>query len=185
MQRILLFFSVILVLSSCKKEAQNSENILIDFNSEDKKAITIAKTIINDAYFGTLITIGTNGQPKSRVMEPFAPDKDFIIWLATNPKSRKVSEIKANSTTTLNYFNKNTMEYVSLMGNAFLVNDETIKAQKFKEGWDKFYPNKKAAYLLIKFVPHTLELVSTANEYPGDSITWKPYQVNLRKPIKN
>ena len=76
------------------------------------------------------------------------------------------------------------MEYVSLMGNAYLVNDKTIKAQKFKEGWDKFYPNKKEDYLLIKFTPETLELISVNNKYPGDSVTWKPHQVILREPIK-
>ncbi|PHR73219.1 MAG: hypothetical protein COA67_03385 [Lutibacter sp.] len=180
MQKLLLFFSVILLFSSCKKDTWTTESIKIDITSEEQKLVRTARTIIDDAYFGTLITVDANGQPKSRVMEPFSPDNDFIIWLATNPKSRKVSEIKANSTTTIHYFNKNNMEYVSLMGNAFLVNDETIKAQKFKDGWDKFYPNKKAAYLLIKFIPHTLELVSANNQYPGDSITWKPHQIKLR-----
>lgn len=184
MQKTVLFFSLILLLNSCKRDNWIAESLIIDFTSEEQKIIATAKVIIDDSYFGTLITIAQNGQPKARVMEPFAPDNDFIIWMATNPKSRKASELRANSTTTLHYFNKNKMEYVSLMGNAFLVDDETIKTQKFKDGWDKFYPNKKEDYLLIKFIPHTLELVSVGSNYPGDSITWKPHQVTLRKPIK-
>ena len=185
MQKLFLFFSTLLLLSSCSKQVPLSEKVRDDFTSDEKKAILVAKTILDDAYFGTFITLDKNGQPKSRIMEPFAPDNDFIIWMATNPKSRKASEIKANSTATLNYFNKNTTEYVSLMGNAYLVNDEEIKSQKFKDGWDKFYPNKKEDYLLIKFIPNSLELVSVNNQYPGDSITWKPTQITLRKSIKS
>lgn len=181
MRKTVLFFSLILLLSSCKKDTSTLENSRTDFNSEEQKIISTAKAIINDAYFGTLITVDANGQPKARIMEPFSPDDDFTVWLATNPKSRKASELKANSTATLHYFNKTKMEYVSLMGNAYLVNEEMIKAQKFKEGWDKFYPNKKEDYLLIKFIPKTLELISVNNQYPGDSVTWKPHQVILRK----
>ena len=181
MQKLLLFFSLILLFSSCKKDTQITESTIIDLTSEEQKIITTARAIIDEAYFGTLITINSKGQPKSRVMEPFSPDDDLIIWLATNPRSRKATEIKANSTATLNYFNKTKMEYVSLMGNAFLENDETLKAEKFKDGWDKFYPNKKEDYLLIKFIPNTLELVSASNQYPGDSVTWTPHHVILRK----
>ena len=181
MQKLLLFFSLILLFSSCKKDTQITESTIIDLTSEEQKIVTTARAIIDEAYFGTLITINSKGQPKSRVMEPFSPDDDLIIWLATNPRSRKATEIKANSTATLNYFNKTKMEYVSLMGNAFLENDETLKAEKFKDGWDKFYPNKKENYLLIKFIPNTLELVSASNQYPGDSVTWTPHQVILRK----
>lgn len=113
-------------------------------------------------------------------MEPFAPAEEFIIWLATNPKSRKVNQIKTNSKTTLHYFDKANLGYVSLMGDAYLVNDKAIKEAKWKDGWENFYPNKDKDYLLIKFVPQTLELISIPNEFTGDSVTWMPHKVTLR-----
>jgi len=178
--KYLLFAISIFTFLSCTIVNSAQEEIRDDFTLDEQKIINLSKEIIKETYFSTLITVDKNGQPRARVMEPFEPDKNFIIWLATNPKSRKVAQLKNNSKATLHYFDKNNLEYVSLMGNAFLINDNTIKSQKFKDGWDKFYKNQKEDYLLIKFIPKTLELISIPNEFTGDSLTWKPHKVQLR-----
>lgn len=178
MNHINLLLIIILVASCTNKEVP--ESLRRDFSNEEQKIIIHSKKIIKEAYFGTLITIDNEGQPRARVMEPFTPDENFIIWLATNPKSRKVAQIEKNSLVTLHYYDKANFGYVSLMGSAYLINDESIKASKFKEGWDQFYKNQKEDYLLIKFIPKTLELISIPNKFTGDSITWKPHQVLLR-----
>jgi general stress protein 26 len=176
------FYTIIFIIIffSCDKKENITEKIRQNFSVEEQKIIDVSKQIIKNAYFSTLITVDKKGHPRARVMEPFAPDKNFIIWLATNPKSRKVTQIQNNATATLHYYDKTNFGYVSLYGKAFLVNDETIKAHKFKKGWDKFYKNQKEAYLLIKFVPENLELISIPNKYIGDAMTWKPHQVILR-----
>ena len=171
-----------LVMCSCHTTVKiPTDKIRDDFTNKELEIINVSKKIIEDTYFGTFITVDKNGQPRARVMEPFKPDKNFIIWLATNPKSRKVTQLKNNSSATLHYYDKTKFGYVSLMGNAYLVNDEAIKSTKFKEGWDAFYKNQKDAYLLIKFIPQTLELISIPNKFTGDSLTWKPHLVSLRK----
>ena len=175
-----LFAMSIFTFLSCTNVNSAQEDIRSDFTHEEQKIINLSKEIIKETYFATLITVDKNGQPRARVMEPFEPDNNFIIWLATNPKSRKVAQLKNNSRATLHYFDKNDLGYVSLMGNAFLINDEVIKSKKFKDGWHKFYKNQKEDYLLIKFIPKTLELISIPNEFTGDSLTWKPHQVQLR-----
>ncbi len=176
-----IFVMSIFAFLACTTVNSTQEEIRDDFTQEEQKIINLSKEIIKETYFSTLITVDKKRQPRARVMEPFEPDKNFIIWLATNPKSRKVAQLKNNSRATLHYFDKNNLGYVSLMGNAFLINDEVIKSQKFKDGWDKFYKNQKEDYLLIKFIPKTLELISISNQYNGDSLTWKPHQVYLRK----
>ena len=152
-----------------------------DFTTEEQEIIRLSKDIIRNSYFGTFITIDSDGQPRARMMEPFEPTQDFIIWLATNPKSRKVKQIQANPNATLHYFDKKNLGYVSLMGQATLVNDPKIKATKWKKGWENFYPNKNKDYLLIKFVPETLELISIPNKFTGDPTTWKPHSIALRR----
>ncbi len=174
----LFFFTL---LFSCTTREDLSEEIRQNFTNEELKIIALSKEIIKQTYYGTLITIDREGQSRARIMEPFEPDKNFIIWLATNPKSRKVSQLKENSSVTLHYFNKDNLEYVSLMGNAFLIDDDVIKSTKWKKGWERFYKNKKEDYMLIKFIPKTLEMISIANAYNGDSATWKPHQVILRE----
>ena len=185
-------FSLTLFLLSCNNSKQAkegasvnneiiSEKLRNDFTEDEIALIETANEIIESSYYCTLVTIDKEGQPKVRIMEPFKPDDKYEIWLATNPKSRKVQEITNNSKSTVNYFDKTELSYVSLMGNSFIVNNEAIKSQKWKEGWEQHYKNKKEDYLLIRFVPESLELVSYTKGYTGDKITWAPDQVQLRE----
>ena len=53
-----------------------------------------AQLIINESKTCVFTTIDKVGSPSSRIMDPFVPKNDFIVYLVTNPKSRKVTEIK-------------------------------------------------------------------------------------------
>lgn len=116
-------------------------------------------------------------------MDPFKPDKDFVVWLATNPNSRKVKEIKKNETVTL-YYQDGENGYVSLYGKATLVNDQFEKDKHWKDDWSAYYPNRKEAYLLIKIVPTKLEVISYKRGINGDAKTWQPASFVFQKPAK-
>lgn len=173
-------FLFLFTLVSCNPKLEQVKTYRTNFSQPEKEILTASRKIIKDCYFGTLINIDQNGQPRARAMEPFDPEDDFTIWMATNPKSRKVAQIKTNSQVTIHYFDKNNLGYVSLMGNAFIINDNAIKSQKWKDGWEQFYQNQEEAYLLIKFVPETLELISIPTGFTGDEDTWQPHSVILR-----
>ena len=178
------YFSVIFIVIafySCTSNKNKSTKFRSDFSNEEQQTIIVAEEIIEKTYFGSLITIDVEGKPRVRVMEPFEPEEDLIIWMATNPKSRKVTQIENNPKVALHYFDKNQLGYVSLMGKAYIVNDNAIKAEKWKEGWEKFYKNQEEAYMLIKFVPEALELINIAKGYNGDEKTWQPHKVVLRE----
>ncbi len=169
-----------MILVSCN--VKNQKKIYRKkFTKEEKHILKVSKDIIKSAYFTSLITLDENLQARARIVEPFAPENNFIIWMATNPKSRKVFQIKRNSKVTLHYFDKSKLAYVSLMGNAFLINDANKKKEIWKEGWEKFYPNKKTDYLLIKFIPNSLEMISITDNFTGDKNTWMPHRVVLRE----
>ncbi len=169
-----------MILVSCNPKNQK-KIYRKNFTKEEQHILKASKDIIKSAYFTSLITLDKNLQPRARIVEPFLPKNDFVIWMATNPKSRKVVQIKQNSKVTLHYFDKKKLAYVSLMGNAFLVNDDNKKQEIWKEGWDKFYPNKKADYLLIKFIPNILEMISITDNFTGNKKTWMPHRVVLRE----
>jgi len=179
MRNYFLISMLFLSFLSCHKK----ENPVFrsNYSDKEKKIMQKADAVIQSAYYTTLITLDKNNQPRARIVEPFLPDKNFVVWMATNPKSRKVNQLKHNSTTTLHYFDKSKLAYVSLMGNAFLVNDDSIKKRIWKDGWEKFYPNRKKDYLLIQFIPKTLELISITDGFTGDKNTWKPHKVSLQK----
>jgi hypothetical protein len=66
--------------------------------------LNAARSIIEKARFGTFITLGEKGEPQARIVDPFAPDSSFIVWVGTNPLTRKVSQIKRDGRVTFLWF---------------------------------------------------------------------------------
>jgi general stress protein 26 len=139
--------------------------------------ITAAREIISSTRYCALITLDSSGRPQARTVDPFAPDEDMKIWIGTNPRSRKVAELRRNRRVTLYYFDRDAEAYVSISGTARLVNDPKEKAKRWKKEWKEFYPDRARDYLLIAVTPEKLELVNVKKGIVGDPVTWKPPSV--------
>jgi general stress protein 26 len=146
--------------------------------SEDS-LVLIAHEIIDAAHFVALISLDADGHPQARVMDPFPPESDMTVWLATNPRSRKVEQIRKDNRVTLYYFDKSGLGTVTLMGTARLVDDPAEKAKRWKAGWEAFYPDRDSSYLLIEFRPVRMEIVSIKHGLSGDPQTWTPDRVEF------
>lgn len=142
-------------------------------DSLDNKLINAAREIITEAGTCALITLDEKDHPMIRVMDPFLPEDDFTIWLGTNPKSRKVNQIKNNPNVTLYYLKSDASGYVVIHGIAQLVDDQKEKDKRWKDEWEAFYPNKSEAYLLIKVSPEWMEVLSYTHGIAGDPTTWQ------------
>jgi general stress protein 26 len=129
---------------------------------------------MKEAGLCTLITLDEEGWPRARTMDPFFPEEDLTVWFGTNPKSRKVEQIKNDPRVTLYYFDQSTVGYVMIQGTAQLVNDKDAKGKYWKDNWNAFYPDNEENYLLIKVTPNKLELVSYKHGIEGDPIYWTP-----------
>ena len=46
------------------------------------------------AVYCTFITIGEDGQPQARIVDPTLPDSNLTIWIGTNSLTRKVNHIR-------------------------------------------------------------------------------------------
>jgi len=170
--RIQKYFLVILALAIAGSCTRQSNQVQVEQSLEE-----IAREIINNSGNCTLITVGDNGQPRARIMDPFPPQENFIIWFGTNVKSRKVNEIANNNRATVLYFDKTSAAYVSLYGSAEIINEPNLKSKYWKSDWQNFYPNYPKGYCLIKFTPDYLELISEKHGVTGDSATWKPANI--------
>jgi general stress protein 26 len=171
---VLWFFLAV----SCQNEPEHKQ-LRTDFTEQEQHLLQLSRDIIDQAYLATFITMDRD-KPHPRIMEPFAPGKEWIIWMGTNSRSRKVKEIEKNPVATLHYFDKSAPAYVNFYGKAYIVNDKTLKDSIWRQSWKDFYPGK-SYYTLIKFVPDSLEMIYPAKGLPGDTVTWKPYGVVLRK----
>jgi len=134
----------------------------------------VAREIMEAAKYAALITLDDAGHPRARVMDPFPPEDDMSVWLATNPRSRKVEQIRTNDRVTLYYFDEVGLGYVTLMGTARLVDDTEEKARRWKPGWEVFYPDRDSSYLLIEVRPDRMEVISVKHGLDGDPATWTP-----------
>ena len=143
------------------------------------KLKNVAQKIMTNAATCALITLDNNNLPMVRVMDPFKPESDFTVWFGTNPKSRKVEQIKNNPNVTLYYVDNDVSGYVVIHGKALLVNDPMEKEKRWKEEWEAFYPNKPADYLLIKVSPEWMEVLSYPYGLTGDPVTWQPHRYNF------
>jgi general stress protein 26 len=114
-------------------------------------------------------------------VDPFAPDSAFVIWIATNPLTRKVTEIRRDSRVTLLYFNAAADEFVTVLGTATLVADSSEKAQHWKAEWAAFYKDgpRGDSYLLIRVRPTRLEVVSPRHGLTNDPRTWRPVVLDM------
>ena len=144
--------------------------------------LAVAREIMQAARYCTLVTFGEDVYPEARLMDAFPPEADLTVWMATNPKSRKVAQIRKNPRVTLHCFDTASMGTVTLFGLARLVNDPAEKKKRWKDEWRDFYPDRDAGYLLIAVTPDRLEILSPAHGIGNDPVTWKPLTIQL--PVK-
>lgn len=141
--------------------------------------IATAREIMKAARYCALITTDSKGRTHARTMDPFPPDEKMFVWFGTNPKSRKVAEIRRNRQVVLYYFDREGPAYVTIRGIARLVNDPKEKARRWKDEWKAFYPDHEKGYLLIAVTPSELEIVSEKKGILGDAVRWTPPAVRF------
>ena len=171
----LAFLLLLLFAASAVQGQQTAQPLSRD------ELIANAREIMSAARYCALITLDSSSRPQARTVDPFTPDEDMKIWIGTNPRSRKVAEIRRNRRVTLYYFDRDAQAYVSISGTARLVNDPKEKAKRWKDEWKDFYPDRVRDYLLIVVTPEKLELVNVKKGIVGDPQTWKPPSVTFGK----
>jgi general stress protein 26 len=150
-------------------------------NLERDSVISAAKEIISHVKYCALITMDSSGCANVRTMNPFPPEEDMTVWMATSTKTRKYEEIKNNSNVTLYYANHAIAEgYVTITGKAFLVDDYNEKLKRKRDYWEQSFPDWK--YLvLIKIVPEKLEVINYKRKIYNEPSDWSVPFVEFEK----
>lgn len=166
----LLVFTLI-ITSGWTSCAQQGSEVSLD---------AAARSIMTEVRYAGLTTIDSLGYPNTRTMDALPPIDEFTVWLATNPVSRKVTQILANPSVSLYYAQSDKGNYVTLIGNATIVNDPVSKKEQWREEWTEFYPTKNDM-VLIKIEPIRLEVVSYEFGIISQTKDWKAPEINLQK----
>jgi general stress protein 26 len=157
--------------------------------AEEKKAegpdraamIAAARELIGSQTFCALITLDESGRPQVRTMNPFPPEEDMTVYMATSTRSLKYRQIQRDPRVTVYYADHMKGNgYAAITGRAVLVDDpEEIKRRK-RAYWDQSFDPGLANLVLIKVVPERLELVVYNKAgLEQDKSTWRPPSIDL------
>ena len=156
-----LLFSIILVIILIASSLMAQELLVKDRPEISRDSLlTVAQTIIDSAQCRIFITVDENGKPQARTMSVFPPEENMVIWLGTSTRSRKVKQIKNNPNVMVYYYDTKGLSYVSVAGQARIVNDPEKKAHYWRNGWTRYYPNPEKDYILIEVTPERMEICS-------------------------
>jgi len=161
-------FVLVIIFISSSLIAQELEDKSQQEISQDS-LLTISKTIIDSAKCRIFITVDENGKPQARTMSPFPAEENMVIWLGTSPRSRKIQQIKNNPNVMVYYYDTKGLSYVSIAGQARIVNDPEKKAHYWKSSWTRYYPDPDKDYILIEVTPERLEICSYKHKLFWDS----------------
>ncbi len=161
----------------------NPERTLQAAEARRQVILNAARQIMQAVRYCAVITVDASGRPQARTVDAFPPDERMAVWFATNPKSRKVGQIRKQPRVTLHYFDAHSPEqgYVTLLGRARLVNDKAEKRKRWKDGWEAFWPDRDASYLLVEVTPERLEIFSPKHGIGSDPATWRPATIHFGK----
>lgn len=145
-------------------------------------AALAARELIAEARYAAFITVDSAGHPQARTVDPAPPDSAFVVRFATNPRTRKVAELRRDPRAALYWFAPGAMGYVTLRGTARLIADTAEMRRWWRPDWTPFYPGGLTDALVVELVPERLEVVSPAHGITGDSLTWRPPTIPLGVP---
>ena len=144
------------------------------------RAISAAFEVMKSARYAALVTRGKDGFSQARIVDPLL-GADHTIWIATNPLTRKVEEIRRDGRVTLIFFDAAAKEYVTVHGRAWTVADAATKAARWKPEWQGYYKNRYegADFELVEVRPVRYEVSSARLGFANDAKTWKPVIVEM------
>jgi len=135
--------------------------------------IAAAREIMSLQKYCALVTVDSSGQAHIRTMNPFPPELDMTVWVATNSRCRKVQEIRNDSRVCLYYADHSeALGSVVLTGRAVLVDDMSEKLKRKRDYWDQAFPDWNFL-ILIKVIPEKLEVLNYKRNLSNADITWQ------------
>lgn len=145
------------------------------------KVLEAAREVMQKARYATLVTLGEDGHPQARVVDPFAPEAGLTVWIGTNAVTRKVGQVRRDPRVTLLYFEPASQAYVTILGRAEVVTDPAEKSRWWKDEWAAFYKDRNRGddYLLLRVKPTRLEITSEAHGLTNDPQSWLPVIIDL------
>jgi general stress protein 26 len=121
-----------------------------------------ARATIKGAEYCFFMTVGSDGKPNARLMQPFEPEPDLTMWFGASPDSRKIKDLGHSNQVTLAFYDSAATAYLTVGGTATVVHDVDLRQKYWRVFWNDIYPGGPEGddYVLIKVVPDRLEMMN-------------------------
>ncbi len=149
-------------------------------SAPDESRLRVARAIMHAARYCALITQDIEGRASARTIDPTIPDSNLVVYFATTPKSRKVTQLGRDSRVSLYYFDATALSYVTLYGRARLITNAADKRRVWKGEWTPFYPDRERGAAVFAVTPERMEIVSPRDKITGDSVSWAPVTIHFK-----
>ncbi len=146
------------------------------------RVLKAAREVIARARYATLVTLDAAGAPRARIVDPAPPEGEaFVVWIATNARTRKAGELQADGRAALAWFDRGGLATVTPPGRAELVTDPVEKSRRWRKARAPFYPGGATDpdLALIRFHPSGLEISSPRHRLENDPSTWRPVTLSF------
>lgn len=180
-RRVRLSTLLLLAALAAPVQSQDDPSAPTVRSPEEERAhlVAAAREVMGAQTYCALVTIDEAGRPQVRTMNPFPPEEDMSVWMATNPRSLKVREIRRDPRVALYYANHaEAIGYVTVHGRAELVDDMREIVKRKRAYWDQAFPGL-VNIVLIKVVPERIDVLNYKAGTPADPETWRPPSVEL------
>lgn len=141
--------------------------------------VAAAREVMAAQTYCALVTLDESGRPQVRTMNPFPPEADLTVWMATNTRSRKVQQIRRDPRVSLYYADHGkAIGSVVISGRAELTEDPVEIRKRKRAYWDQAFPGLQNL-TLIKVVPERLEVVNYKAGLHNDPETFRAPAIDL------
>ncbi len=143
--------------------------------------IAAAREIMAGQTYCALVTQDEDGRPQIRTMNPFPPEENMTVWIATSTATRKVKHMRRDHRVTLYYANHaQATGYVAITGRAELIDDRAEMIKRKRAYWDSAFPGFKNL-VLIKVVPESMDVLNYGRGAVADKETWRTPTIEFKK----
>jgi len=158
------------------KKSKQKKNV-----TDTDQVLSLAKNAIAANKYAFLITNVDGKSPNARLIEPVVDLENLVFWVGTDPKLRKVAEVKKNAAVTLAFGNEKTNSNVIIQGSASLETNPELARKRWKPHWRLFFPNGPESddFVLIKVVAETLEVLDFSRNIVPEPFGLKPMKISL------
>ncbi|ELR25071.1 pyridoxamine 5'phosphate oxidase family superfamily protein [Acanthamoeba castellanii str. Neff] len=144
---------------------------------ERQAALKAVGEVMQAATYATFITTDAAHAPQARLVYPGPPANDYgVIYISTNPSTRKVAQLRANPASALSYTAKDWQAYVTLIGSTSIIDDPEVLRKHWREDLLVYYAGGPLGgnFVVLEFKPQQIEIVSYHHAIATDPDRWQP-----------